>query len=96
MSLSASSFDPMVSFDNLVELTAPRSVMIVGASTTAATLGNTTVLNVLEHSDFDGDIYGQVIKVEYMNWLRPNRPFDSVEELIATVRGNIRWVRENL
>ncbi len=57
MSLSASSFDPMVSFDNLVELTAPRSVMIVGASTTAATLGNTTVLNVLEHSDFDGDIY---------------------------------------
>lgn len=57
MSLRASSFDPQVQFDELIELTHPRSVMIVGASTTAKTLGHTTVLNVLEHSDFNGEVY---------------------------------------
>lgn len=44
-------------FDSLLQLTRPRSLMIVGASTKAGTLGHTTVLNILEHSEFDGDIY---------------------------------------
>ncbi|WP_423459568.1 acetate--CoA ligase family protein [Ottowia sp. VDI28] len=57
MSLSTSEFDPSVCFDDLLELTRPRSVMIVGASTSPGTLGHTTVVNVLEHSDFDGDVY---------------------------------------
>ena len=57
MSLSESKFNPQVYFDDLVELTRPSSVMIVGASTTPSTLGNTTVLNVLEHSEFSGEIY---------------------------------------
>ena len=46
-----------IRFDDLAGLTQPRSVMIVGASTTPGTLGHTTVLNVLEHSDFDGEVY---------------------------------------
>ncbi|WP_404300549.1 acetate--CoA ligase family protein [Alicycliphilus denitrificans] len=49
--------DTSVRFDNLAALTQPRSVMIVGASTTPGTLGHTTVLNVLEHSDFAGEVY---------------------------------------
>jgi len=57
MSTSASSFDPNVRFDDLVALTRPRSVMIVGASSTPGTLGHTTVVNVLQHSDFDGEVY---------------------------------------
>jgi len=57
MSRHESAFDPRVSFDALVELTHPKSVMIVGASTTPSTLGHTTVLNVLEHSNFQGDVY---------------------------------------
>ena len=28
--------------------------------------------------------------------IRPMIKFDSVDELIATVKGNIEWVRENL
>jgi len=44
-------------FDSLVRLIQPRSVMIVGASTTAGTLGYTTVQNLVEHSDFDGDVF---------------------------------------
>ena len=31
-----------------------------------------------------------------MKWLRPMRAFDDISELIATVQGNIDWVRENL
>lgn len=46
--------------------------------------------------DFDGDIYGKYMKVEFIEWLRPMRKFDNVQELIATVKGNIDWVRENL
>ena len=46
--------------------------------------------------DFNENIYGQPIEVEFIEWLRPMRSFDSTEELIATVMGNIAWVRENL
>lgn len=46
--------------------------------------------------DFDGDIYGQYMKVEFIEWLRPMRKFDDIQELIATIQGNIDWVRKNL
>ena len=46
--------------------------------------------------DFEGDLYGRSIKVEFLHWLRPMRKFDDVDELIATVKGNIAWVRANL
>ena len=46
--------------------------------------------------DFDGDIYGNSIKVEFTNWLRPMMTFPSIDELIKTVMSNIDWVRQNL
>lgn len=46
--------------------------------------------------DFDGDLYGKPIKVEFLHWLRPMRKFDDVDELIATIKSNIQWVRDNL
>lgn len=46
--------------------------------------------------DFDGDLYGVDVKLEFCNWLRPMKKFDDVDELIATVMGNIEWVKENL
>ena len=46
--------------------------------------------------DFSGDLYGKPVKVEFLHWLRPMRKFDDLDELIATVKGNIAWVRENL
>lgn len=46
--------------------------------------------------DFSGDLYGKPIKVDFLHWLRPMRKFDDVDELVATVKGNIAWVRENL
>lgn len=46
--------------------------------------------------DFSDDIYGETITVEPVCFLRPMIKFDSVDELIATVKGNIEWVREHL
>lgn len=46
--------------------------------------------------DFDGDLIDREIKLSFVKFLRPMIKFDSTEELIATVNGNIAWVRENL
>lgn len=46
--------------------------------------------------DFDEELYNQQLTLEFIENLRPMRKFDNQEELIATVMGNINWVRENL
>ena len=46
--------------------------------------------------DFDGDLYGQAIWVEFVHRLRPMIKFDSVDELIATVMGDIDWTRTHM
>ena len=62
-----------------------------------ATFADTAKENIEVHLlDFDEDIYGQDIEVEFIEWLRPMRKFDDIDELIATVKDNIRWVDENL
>jgi riboflavin kinase/FMN adenylyltransferase len=35
--------------------------------------------------DFDGDLYGQTITLEFMKFLRPEQKFDSLEELKAQI-----------
>ena len=62
-----------------------------------ATFADTAKENIEAHIlDFDQDIYGQPIEVEFVEWLRPMRVFESTDELIATVQSNLAWVRENL
>lgn len=46
--------------------------------------------------DFKGDLYGKRIKIEFEEWLRESRVFTDKDELIATVMGNIDWVRTHL
>jgi riboflavin kinase/FMN adenylyltransferase len=46
--------------------------------------------------DFAGDLVGKQIGVEFVEYLRPMIKFNSVDELIATVKSNIQWVRDNL
>jgi riboflavin kinase/FMN adenylyltransferase len=46
--------------------------------------------------DFAGDLYGRTLDVDFVEWIREMRKFDSLEELIATVTANIEYIRENL
>lgn len=70
-----------------------KAAMSMGPAPTFADARATCEVHIL---DFSGDIYGDTIEVEPVHWLRPMIKFDSVDELIATVKGNIAWVRENL
>ena len=45
---------------------------------------------------FDGDLYGKDIRIEFEEWLRGPRVFETKDELIETVMGHIEWVREHL
>lgn len=45
---------------------------------------------------FSGDLYGRRLSVSFVAWLREPRTFASVEELEATVLGNVAWVRRYL
>lgn len=45
---------------------------------------------------FSGDLYGREVSVAFTDFLRPQRAFDSLDELVSVVNGNIDWVRDNL
>lgn len=70
-----------------------KAAMSVGVAPTFADASASCEVHIL---DFSGQIYGDVIEVEPVRRLRPMIKFESVDELIATVMGNIAWVRENL
>lgn len=36
--------------------------------------------------DFKGDLYGRILQVEFCKYLRPEKKFDTVDELIAAIR----------
>lgn len=45
---------------------------------------------------FAGDLYGKSVSLAFTRRLRPSRTFDSLDELVATVEGNIADIRSNL
>jgi riboflavin kinase / FMN adenylyltransferase len=46
--------------------------------------------------DFDGDLYGQELTVELIEYLRPELRFDSVEDLVAQMQADVAAVRERV
>ena len=44
--------------------------------------------------DFDGDLYGRELTLEFVQYIRPNRVFSGTEELISTLQDNIATIRE--
>ena len=45
---------------------------------------------------FNGDCYGKLCQLDFVHYLRPQRKFDDMDELIATVSADIQWVKDNL
>lgn len=45
---------------------------------------------------FAGDMYGETVSVSFTDWLRPSRPFESLDELKRVVLADIAWTREHL
>ncbi len=71
-----------------------KAAVSVGVS---PTFESSSTANVEAHIlDFAGDLVGQDIVLQFVEYLRPMIKFDSTDELIATVMSNIEWVRENL
>ncbi len=46
--------------------------------------------------DFDDDIYGEEVRVDFVEYLRPVEPFDSVEGLVEQMRADVARSREVL
>lgn len=46
--------------------------------------------------DFDEDIYGKEIQIDFVEFLRPMIPFPSKDELIKTVNANIDYCKSSL
>ena len=44
--------------------------------------------------DFEGDLYGKYITVEFLEFIRPEQKFDSIEALEAQIKKDIKYVRE--
>lgn len=42
--------------------------------------------------DFDGDLYGRRLRVELVRFIRPERRFDSVEELFSQIEADRREI----
>lgn len=78
----------------LVDGFAYKAAVSVGVSPTFK--GRTDAYCEVHILDFEGDIYGQDIQVQFMEWLRPLIDFETIDELIQTVKRNIAWVRDNL
>ena len=46
--------------------------------------------------DFSGDLYGKVIDVAFIDWIRPELKFDSVEDLVRRMNEDVRLARAAL
>lgn len=59
------------------------------------TFGGETAVSVESYIlDYDGDLYGQFVRVDFYTFLRPERKFDSSEELKAEIERNIAQTRQ--
>lgn len=71
-----------------------KAAVSVGVSPMFA--GRTEAFCEVHLLDFEGDLYGRRIDVDFEELLRPMMAFDSVDELIATVTADIERVRRDL
>jgi len=61
---------------------------------TNPTFGDETLSVEAHLLGFDGEPYGQTIRVEFLRWLREQRRFESVDALVRQMRLDVQQVRE--
>jgi riboflavin kinase/FMN adenylyltransferase len=77
-----------------VDGTRCKAAVSVGVS---PTFQATSTANMEVHLlDFEGDLVGRPLTLEFVEHLRPMRKFDDVDELIACVTADIQRVRDSL
>jgi riboflavin kinase/FMN adenylyltransferase len=70
-----------------------KAAISVGIPPTFTGAAPTTEVHIL---GFAEDIYGEDIKVAFVEYLRPMQKFASIQDLQDTVNTNIAWVAANL
>jgi riboflavin kinase/FMN adenylyltransferase len=55
-----------------------------------------TVLLEVFLFDFSGDLYGQTIDIAFIEWIRPELTFDSVQGLVQRIEQDTRTARAAL
>ena len=60
------------------------------------TVGGDTVYTETHIFDFDGDLYGKKIKIEFISFIRPEVRFDTVDALAEQVKLDIKTAKEIL
>ena len=58
------------------------------------TVGGTTVFAETHILNYSGDLYGKLVKVEFLSFIRPEMKFESLEALTAQVKRDIEVSRE--
>ena len=59
------------------------------------TFNNETITTETYLDGFDGDLYGKILTVQFIKYLRDVKKFDSVEDLKEQLQKDIRRVRDN-
>jgi riboflavin kinase/FMN adenylyltransferase len=93
---------PTVNLDCLDQMVPADGVYVgrCGDTVAAVSIGNAptfkdTKLQVEAHLlDFDGDLYGQTIQLEIIDWLREQRKFNGIDELKAQIARDIEECRQ--
>ena len=62
---------------------------------TRPTFDNERVLTETYLDGFDGDLYGKILTVQFIKYLRDVKKFNSVEDLKEQLQKDIRRVRDN-
>ena len=69
----------------------PRPAMINQGTHPTAPEGKPTIEAYI--LDYQGDLYGQRVRVEYLKWLRPERRFESLDALKAQLARDVEATR---
>lgn len=68
-------------------------MMSIGKKPTMGEFERSHEVNIF---DFEGDLYDQVIRVEFVDWIRGELKFDSFDALIAAIMGDEAYCRERM